>query len=142
MDDHQVMVITGTSSGIGRGIAEHFVAKNYLVEGCSRGPGTLEMEGYHHTQVDIRDESQVRAWIRSIKKNCGRIDILVCNAGMVRSALLMTVTPGDVLDMFLSTHVKGTYYVCREVSKAMITRRFWRIITFYSLGVPLNLIGT
>lgn len=142
MDDHQVMVITGTSSGIGRGIAEHFVANNYWVEGCSRGPGTLEIEGYNHTLVDIRDESQVRAWIRSIKKNYGRIDILVCNAGMVRSALLMTVTPGDVLDMFLSTHVKGTYFVCREVSKAMITKRFGRIITISSLGVPLHLIGT
>ena len=140
--DRPVMVITGTSSGIGRGMAEHFVAENYLVEGCSRGPGTLELEGYHHAQVDVGDELQVRTWIRSIKKCHSRIDVLVCNAGLVRSALLMSVTPGDVLDMFLKTHVKGTYYVCREVSKAMILRKYGRIITVSSLGVPLHLEGT
>jgi 3-oxoacyl-[acyl-carrier protein] reductase len=100
------------------------------------------MEGYHHTQVDVGDEYQVRRWIRSIKKDYKRIDVLVCNAGLVRSALLMTVTPSDVLEMFLHTHVRGTYYVCREVSKVMIPRKYGRIITVSSLGVPLHLEGT
>ena len=36
-----VMVITGTSRGIGRGMAEHFSRKGWSVVGCSRGPGTL-----------------------------------------------------------------------------------------------------
>lgn len=142
VNDRPVMVITGTSRGIGRGMAEHFVAKGYRVLGCSRGPATLEMEGYHHTQVDVGDEHQVRSWVRHIKNDFNRIDVLVCNAGLVRSALLMTVTPGEVLETFLRTHVAGTYYVCREVSKIMILRKYGRIITVSSLGVPLHLEGT
>lgn len=141
MADRPVMVITGASKGIGRGMAEYFVKQGYWVAGCSRGPATLEMEGYQHAQVDVSDEDQVRRWIRSIKNEYQRIDVLVCNAGLVRSALLMTVTPGDVLEMFLRTHVSGTYYVCREVSKVMILRRYGRIITVSSLAVPLHLEG-
>jgi 3-oxoacyl-[acyl-carrier protein] reductase len=123
-------------------MAEYFVGKGYRVVGCSRGPTTLEIEGYHHTQVDVGDERQVRKWVRFIKNDFKRIDVLVCNAGLVRSALLMTVTPGEVLETFLRTHVAGTYYVCREVSKIMILRKYGRIITVSSLGVPLHLEGT
>ena len=54
----------------------------------------------------------------------------------------MTVTPDDVLQTFLRTHVAGTYYVCREISKVMISQKQGRIITVSSLGVPLHLEGT
>lgn len=136
------MVITGTSKGMGRSVAEYFLAKGYRVVGCSRGPSTLMVEGYHHSQVDVGDEQQVRAWVRKIRNDFGRIDILVCNAGSVQSALLMTVTPDEVLQTFLRTHVAGTFYVCREVSKVMLPRKYGRIITVSSLGVPLHLEGT
>jgi len=142
MNNRPVMVITGTSSGIGRGMAEYFVGKGYRVVGCSRGNATLEKEGYYHTQLDVGDEGHVRNWVRAIKNDFKRIDVLVCNAGLVRSALLMTVTPKEVLEMFLRTHVAGTYYVCREVSKVMISNKCGRIITISSLGVPLHLEGT
>ena len=140
--DSPVMVITGTSRGIGRAVAVHFAAKGYRVAGCSRGPATLKAEGYHHTQVDVGDAQQVRAWVRAIKDDLKRIDVLVCNAGSVQSALLMAVTPDEVLQTFLRTHVAGTYYVCREVAKVMVPRKYGRIITVSSLGVPLHLEGT
>ena len=137
-----VMLITGTSKGMGRAVAEHFVAKGYSVAGCSRGKATLETKGYYHSEVDVSDESQVRSWVRKVGKDFGRIDILICNAGSVQSALLMTVTPSNILQTFLNTHIAGTYYVCREVSKIMIRHKYGRIITVSSLGVPLHLEGT
>ena len=63
-----VMLITGTSKGMGRAIAEHFVAKGYRVAGCSRSKATLEIKGYYHSEVDVSDESQVRSWVRKISK--------------------------------------------------------------------------
>ena len=141
MNERPVMVITGSSRGIGRGMAQFFVDKGYQVVGCSRGPTTLDIEGYFHFQVDVGNESQIQDWVRKIKKDFKRIDVLVCNAGLVRSALLMTVTPSEVLETFLRTHVAGTYYMCREVSKVMISRKFGRIITISSLAVPLHLEG-
>ena len=137
-----VMVITGTSRGIGRAVAEYFVTHGYRVVGCSRSPVDFKMEGYSHSQVDVSDINQVRAWVRQIRKDFKRIDVLVCNAGSVQSALLMTVTPDDVLQTFLRTHVAGTYYVCREISKVMISQKQGRIITVSSVGVALHLEGT
>jgi len=140
-DGSPVMVITGASRGIGWGMAKFFVKKGYRVVGCSRGPINLQLEGYFHSQVDVGDERQVRSWVRSIKTNFKQVDVLVCNAGLVKAALLMTVTPGDVLETFLRTHVAGTYYVCREISKIMIAKKYGRIITISSLGLPLHLEG-
>ena len=141
-DDRPVMLITGTSRGIGLGMAEHFVGRGYLVVGCSRGPQTLDAPGYEHHQVDVCDERQVQLFVRSVRRVHERIDVLVCSAGLVRSALMMTVTSADLLDAMVRTHVHGTFFICREVSKAMILRKSGRIITMSSLAVPLHLEGT
>jgi 3-oxoacyl-[acyl-carrier protein] reductase len=140
--DLPVMVITGTRTGLGRGIAEHFVKSGYVVAGCSRGAATLEMEGYQHANVDVCDEGQVRRWIRSIQNTYRRIDVLVCNAGIAPAALLMTMTPGEILEPLLRTNVSGTYYVCREVAKIMMMQRFGRIVTMSSMAMGLHEEGT
>jgi NAD(P)-dependent dehydrogenase (short-subunit alcohol dehydrogenase family) len=94
---NQVMVITGTSKGLGRALAEYFVQRGYIVVGCSRGEATLDMSGYHHYQVDVGDEQQVRRWFRTVKKDHHRVDVLVCNAGVAPAALLLTMTSGEIL---------------------------------------------
>jgi 3-oxoacyl-[acyl-carrier protein] reductase len=137
-----VMVITGTSRGIGRGMAEHYLAMGYTIFGCSRGEATIENDSYHHMQVDIGDELQVRAWVRHVKKSVPEIDILVCNAGMVQSVLPMTVTPGSLVESYLRTNFAGTYLVCREFAKAMILQRQGRIITISSIMTCLHESGT
>jgi len=142
MDDSPVIVITGTSKGIGRGMAEHFIRKGFCVVGCSRGPATLESKGYHHSQVDVSNEKQVRTWIRSIKNAHQQIDVLVCNAGFMPGGLLMTMTQDAVLETVLSAHVKGTFYVCREVAKAMMLQRHGRIITMSSSMASVHAEGT
>jgi 3-oxoacyl-[acyl-carrier protein] reductase len=140
--DYPVMVITGTRTGIGRGLAEYFIAKKYKVVGCSRGPSSLKSEFYDHAQLDVGDERQVVAWIRSVKHNHGRIDVLVSNAGLAPAALLLTMTPGEVLEPLIRTNVLGTYYVCREVAKVMALRRAGRIVTVSSMAVGLHEEGT
>jgi len=141
-NNNPVMVITGTSKGIGRGMAEHYLAKGYTVFGCSRGPSTFERENYHHHQLDIGDEKQVREWVRAVKKSARKIDVLVCNAGVVESALQMTVTPGTLVDLYLRTNFAGTYYVCREVAKVMLLQRTGRIINISSIMTRLHEPGT
>jgi 3-oxoacyl-[acyl-carrier protein] reductase len=138
----RVMVITGTSRGIGRDMAEYFLQHGYRVAGCSRSPATLEQDGYLHAQVDVADEGQVRQWVRSIKNTLGRTDVLVCNAGIAKAATLLTMTSAEMLQEALRTNVTGTYLVCREVAKAMMLQRSGRIITFSSMAVGLHEEGT
>ena len=142
MNDLPVMVITGTSRGIGRGMAEYFVGKGYRVAGCSRGRATLQAEGYQHAQVDVGDEKQVREWIRSIRKSLQHIDVLVCNAGIPPSATVLALTTGEHLDQILRTNLSGTFYVCREVAKVMMLQKSGRIITVSSITADLHEEGT
>ena len=142
MSPSPVMVITGTSRGIGRGLAEHFAARGYRVAGCSRGPATLAMEGYTHTQLDVGDEHQVQAWIRGVRRTHQHLDVLVCNAGLVPPPQLLTQTSGETLEALWRTNLSGTFYVCREVAKAMLLQRSGRIITLSSMAVGLHEEGT
>jgi 3-oxoacyl-[acyl-carrier protein] reductase len=137
-----VMVVSGTSKGIGRGICQYFLSKGYLVAGCSRGPSTLDAKEYHHTQVDVSDEKQVIRWVRSVKKTFGHIDVLVCNAGFAPADLLMTMVSGKVLKSVLDTNIAGTFFVSREVAKMMMTQQSGRIITISSMAEGLHEEGT
>ena len=136
------MVVTGASRGIGRGLVEHFVGVGYRVVGCSRGPSTFEHRDYSHAQVDVTDESAVRSWVRSIRKDFGAIDVLVCNAGDARAARLLTMTDGTMLEEVIRSNVYGTYFVCREVARSMMTARAGRIVTVSSMAVGLHEEGT
>lgn len=142
MPEKSVMVITGTSKGIGHGIATYFLDRGYRVAGCSRGSSTIDHADYLHAQVDVADESEVRKWIRSVKGSCGRIDVLVCNAGYAPANLLLAMTPPDVLQRVVQTNIVGTYNVCREVSKVMMLQRSGRIVTMSSMSVGLHEEGT
>ena len=58
-DNVRCIVITGTSRGLGRGLAEHFLARGDTVCGCSRAPTSLRHRRYHHFAVDVTDETAV-----------------------------------------------------------------------------------
>jgi 3-oxoacyl-[acyl-carrier protein] reductase len=140
--DRPVMVITGTSRGMGRDMARYFLARGYDVRGCSRGESTITDAAYGHARVDVGDEEQVRSWVRSVKKGAGRIDVVVSNAGLAPAALLMTMTAGAVLEPLLRINVAGTFYVCREAARQMMTQGYGRIITISSMAVGLHEEGT
>ena len=141
MSSKRVLLVTGSSRGIGAGIAKYFLAHDHVVCGCSRSDGTITAPDYHHQRVDVTDEKAVRAWVSSCAKEFGRIDVLVCNAGIVKSALMTSVTPTSILDEFIGTHVRGTFFVCREVSKVMVRQKVGRIVTLSSPAVAWHLKG-
>ncbi len=128
----RVIAITGTSRGIGRGMALHFARAGWAVCGCSRGELDLGVEGYRHTVADVTDEAQVRAWVRAIRQAHGRVDVVVCNVGLVKSSLLLPVIPTELFTSFVDSSLKATFLVCREMAKQMIRQRSGRVITIGS----------
>lgn len=140
--ERKVLVVTGASKGIGRGIASYYLSQGYCVAGCSRGASTIEDGKYFHQSLDVSDEGQVRSWVRAIKKRFGRIDVLVCNAGHAPANLLMNMTSGAVLTDLLQVNVAGTFLVCREVAKVMLLQRSGAIVTVSSMAVGLHEEGT
>ncbi len=136
-----ILAITGTTRGIGHGLAEHFLDRGFVVEGCARGAATIEHANYQHGQVDVSDEVAVRDWIGDIRRRRKRIDGFIANAGHVGVALMMSVTPGTVIEDFSRQHVMGGYYALREASKAMLAQRSGRIVAITSAAVPMHLEG-
>lgn len=141
MTDRRILLVTGSSRGIGLGIARYFVERGYTVCGCSRSEGTLESPHYHHQSLDVSDEKAVRRWVTSVVREFGGVDIAVCSAGIVGSPLLMSVTPSKVFDEFAATHMRGVFLVCKEVSKVMVRQRSGRIINLSSPAVAWHLSG-
>jgi 3-oxoacyl-[acyl-carrier protein] reductase len=140
MNDSKVMLITGTRKGIGRFLAEYYVEKGFLVEGCSRKQPDWELPNFYHHTTDITDESQVKAMFSSIRKRHGRLDITINNAG-IASMNHILLMPEAMATRIMDTNVKGTFLVCREAAKLMKKGRFGRIINFSTVAVPMHLEG-
>jgi 3-oxoacyl-[acyl-carrier protein] reductase len=137
-----VAVITGSSRGLGRNLAQYFLNKGYIILGCSRGESTIDHKNYHHFKIDVGNEDDVRSWVRKIKKLFGKIDLLICNAGLVRSALFLSLIPSSEMELMIRTNYFGVFYMLREISKVMALRGYGRIITISSTMVLLHEEGT
>lgn len=140
-DEQRVAVVTGSSQGIGRGLALHFIEQGYRVEGCSRGEAPPLTGAYQHAKVDIRSEEEVRSWISDVGRRHGRIDVLVNNAGVSMPALAL-MTSGASAEDALRTNVMGTFLVSREVARVMLRRKWGRIINISSMAAALHMPGT
>lgn len=135
-----VTLITGTRKGIGKFLAEHYVAAGHIVFGCSREAPDWQREGYHHIRADVTEEAAVRAMFRQVRSEAGRLDHLVNNAGIAAMNHFM-LTPLPTVDRIFKTNVLGTYLLCREAARLMQTRRYGRIVNFTTVANPLNLEG-
>jgi 3-oxoacyl-[acyl-carrier protein] reductase len=138
--DRRVVLVTGAREGIGRALAEHFLAAGDAVVGLSRQPSDLAADGYRHFCADVADEAQVKEAMAGIRRAHGRLDVLVNNAGIaaMNHALL---TPMETVGRILDTNVGGTFLLCREGAKIMQRRKFGRIVNFGSVALPLRLEG-
>lgn len=139
MADQEVVLITGTSRGIGRELVRHFLDKGCRVVGCSRKPADSP-PGYTHHLVDVTDEGAIIAMLRTIAREHGRLDVLVNNAGTASMNLALT-TPGSTAQRLLATNFTGAFLVSREAAKLMLRRRYGRIINLSTVAVPLELEG-
>jgi 3-oxoacyl-[acyl-carrier protein] reductase len=138
--ENGVVIITGTSKGIGHHLARHYLDNNWSVEGCSRGDSTIEHERYGHTSLDVGDEKSVTAMVRQVFKKHGRIDALLNNAGIasMNAALL---TPARTMESVFRTNTFGSFYFAREAAKLMLKSRSGRIVFFTTVARPLRLEG-
>lgn len=140
MPEQPVILITGASKGIGRAIYEHYLAAGWQVIGCSRSEMDESAKNQHHYSVDITDEVAVHEMFSLIRKEFGRLDVLVNNAGiaaMNHSLLMPLSTSRNVMD----TNFTGTFLLSREAAKLMQKRKFGRIINFSTVAVPFHLEG-
>ncbi|MDM7830956.1 beta-ketoacyl-ACP reductase [Cellulomonas edaphi] len=124
------VLITGANRGIGRAIAERFVAAGDKVATIYRSgdlpAGVLGVTG------DMRDTASVDAAFTEIEAAHGPVEVLVANAGITRDQLLMRMSDEEFDDV-LDVNLKGAFRCARRASKGMIRLRRGRIVLISSV---------
>ncbi|AZC13841.1 MULTISPECIES: beta-ketoacyl-ACP reductase [unclassified Microbacterium] len=130
MSNERVVLVTGGNRGIGRSIAERFVADGYRVAVTARsGEGP---DGALTVRADVTDASSLDAAMTEVEQALGPVTIVVANAGITRDTLLMRMSEDD-FDSVVATNLGGAFRVVKRASKGMIRARFGRIILISSV---------
>src|SRR5215831_4284091 len=126
----KAVIVTGGSRGIGRAIVTFLFRDN-----AAAAAEVVAAAGARVTaeQVDIRDSAACAAAVERIAERCGRIDVLVNNAGLIRDNLLGLLEDDDIRTV-LETNVGGTFNVTRAVVPHMIARRAGKIVNVSSVA--------
>ncbi|MDY0238319.1 MAG: SDR family oxidoreductase [Campylobacterales bacterium] len=136
----RVFVITGTSKGIGESLALSYLENGDIVVGCSRGSSSITHENYRHISLEVNDEKKVIKMIRSTKKEFGKIDILLNNAGIASMNHFLTTSLSSIEKIF-ATNFVGTFLFSREVAKVMMKQKYGSIVNYTTIASPLRLEG-
>jgi NAD(P)-dependent dehydrogenase (short-subunit alcohol dehydrogenase family) len=146
------ILITGSSTGVGRATAERFAARGWRVFASMRDPdkgaplrARAAAQGWRLSTpaLDVtRDDSVAAAVDALLRETGGRLDVLVNNAGYYAFGPLERTSP-DELRAQLETNVVGVQRVTRAVLPAMRARRVGTIVTIGSLSgrVALPMVG-
>ncbi len=129
------MVVTGANRGIGRAIAEAFVANGDTVSTIYRG-GDLP-EGVTGAIADITDTDAVNAAFDEIEAQHGRVRVLVANAGITKDGLLMRMSDED-FESVIDVNLTGTFRTVRRAVNSMMREKFGRIVL---VGSVVGLLG-
>jgi len=134
-----VIVITGTTRGLGRALALELARRGHTIAGCgrsSRGIGDLREalpKPHRFAEVDVSEWEQVEAWAEEVIEELGPPDLLINNAAiMLDPAPLWEIEPSQ-FEQILEVNVLGIHHVVRAFVPAMI-RRGSGVIVNYSSG--------
>ncbi len=134
-------MITGASKGIGRSISRSLAAKGIKVLLAARSEKLLdilknEIEGSggfaRVYPVDLRKDNDILKLFKQIKKDFNQLDILINNAGVVKSGNMVDFSMED-FDMLIDINLRAVYYCCQQALKMMIPVRNGYIINLSSV---------
>jgi 3-oxoacyl-[acyl-carrier protein] reductase len=140
-DTRLVMLITGTSKGIGEHLANYYLKKGFIVIGCSRNVCAIENENYIHFTVDIANENEILNLFKTIRKEYKRLDVLINNAAINPAILNVSFLPYETIQKIFKVNVFAPIMFCREAIKLMSRNKFGRIINIGSMATRHEVAG-
>ncbi len=146
----KVALVTGGSRGIGQAIAIELARAGAAValtyrsgrEGAADTVKQIEEAGGRAAALacDVSDLEAVEGVVAEVSQSLGPVAIAVNNAGVTRDQLLLRMKPEDFDDV-IATNLRGTWNVCRVVSRPMLKARWGRIINLSSVIAEMGNAG-
>jgi len=132
-------LVTGSTRGIGRAIAETLAESGAKVAIVGRDKGRAEETASHLPSgsargfaCDVADSASVTKLVEDVEKEFGGVDILVNNAGLTRDNLLLRLKDDD-WDAVIDANLRGAFFAIRAATRGMMKRRWGRVINVASV---------
>ena len=144
-------VVTGSSRGIGRAVAEELARAGFDVcVNCSSERGLSgvqqladQLAAEHGVRAiavaaNVADAAAAEALVAAAHEAFSRVDVLVNNAGITRDGLIARMKEED-FDAVIDVNLKGTFNCCKAAAQRMMKQRYGRIVNLSSVvGVAGN----
>lgn len=136
--DGKIALVTGASRGIGRAIAEKLIACGATVIGTATSEnGAKAISEYLGDKgkgfvLNVTETDSIEKFLADVRAEFGEIDILVNNAGITRDNLLMRMKDDEWQDI-IDTNLSSVFRLSKAVMRAMMKKRYGRIITIGSV---------
>ena len=134
----KIIVITGVTRGLGRAMAEKFIALGHTVLGCGRNQEVIEQLRQKCTKrhdfevVDVTSDEQVQTWAGRLHKKCGAPDLVLNNAGIINPPASLWKVSAQDFSSVIDVNIKGTANVIRHFLPNMIKKHHGLIVNFSS----------
>ena len=124
------VLVTGGNRGIGRAIAEAFLAQGDRVAVTTRSGGAPD--GALDVRCDITDAGQVEDAFKAVEEAQGPVEVLVANAGITHDTLVLRMSEDDWSSV-IETNLTGSFRLAKRAAKGMLRQRRGRIIFISSV---------
>ena len=125
--DSKLIVITGVTRGLGRALADWYIANGHTVVGCGRSAEILDLRFTHpaphdFSVVDVTEENKVALWAeKTLATHCAP-DVLINNAALMNDPAPLWKVPATQFNKLIDVNIKGVACVIRHFVQAMVAR--------------------
>jgi NAD(P)-dependent dehydrogenase (short-subunit alcohol dehydrogenase family) len=131
------IVITGVTRGLGRALAEWYMANGHTVIGCGRSAEVLNMRfefpaPHDFSVVDVADDAKVAMWATKVLGTDEAPDLLINNAGLMNTPAPLWQVSAREFNQLVDVNIKGVANVIRHFVPAMVAKKQGVIVNLSS----------
>ncbi|MCP3735863.1 SDR family oxidoreductase [Sphingomonas sp. RP10(2022)] len=132
-------IVTGGASGLGKDVARRITAEGstaalWDLDAAALAAAAAEIGATHTVALDIADPDAVARAAAQSAAALGKVDILVCSAGITGPTTPVTDFPVDGWQRVIDINLNGVFYTCRAVVPHMVANGYGRVVNVASVA--------